>query len=187
MEPQHRSVAELAAFIMVTVDGYHEGVDGAFDFWNVDSAEFDEFSNEQLELADTLVFGRRTFEGMAEFWPSEDAQQHSPRTAHLMNSTPKIVASRTMASAEWGPTTIVGDIAEIAAQPGRSLVLGSSTLVAALAGADLLTELRMMMNPILIGRGTSVMSSVETRINLELYDVERFKSGNVLLTYRVPV
>lgn len=177
---------ELAAFLMTTADGYHQGAGGAFDFWNVGNAEFEEFSDSQLEQADTIVFGRRTFEGMASFWPSQDARDASPRTAMLMNRTPKIVVSRTLTQTEWQPTEIVQDIAELAGRPGRSLVLGSSMLVASLADAGLLDELRLMINPVVLGQGSPVLAGLGTRRPLELAGVDRFESGNILLTYRLP-
>ncbi|MGB5759313.1 MAG: hypothetical protein WBM50_20535 [Acidimicrobiales bacterium] len=52
----------IASFLMVTIDGFHEGPDGEFDFWDIDDA-FNEFSAAQLDDTDTLLFGRATFEG----------------------------------------------------------------------------------------------------------------------------
>lgn len=144
-------MATLAAFLMTTVDGFHEGPNGAFDFWTVDNDEFEQFSVAQLDRASTLVFGRVTYEGMAEYWPTDDARSSSPDIAVLMNDMPKIVVSRTLTDVEWQPTTIVDDVAgldALAAEPGEDLlVLGSSELVAALAQQRRLDELRIMVNP----------------------------------------
>ena len=60
---------KLAAFLMVTLDGYHESADGDLSWHNVDG-EFREFARALLDEADTLVFGRKTYEGMAAFWLS---------------------------------------------------------------------------------------------------------------------
>jgi dihydrofolate reductase len=92
--------------MMATVDGYYEGPNQEFDFWIVDD-EFDEFSVEQLDEADTLVFGRVTYEGMAAYWPTPAAEEDDPRVAARMNSTPKVVISRTLDKAEWANTRVV--------------------------------------------------------------------------------
>jgi hypothetical protein len=57
---------------MVTMDGYDEGPAQEFDFWNL-GPEFDEFSVTQLDEADTLLFRRITYEGMASYWPTAAA------------------------------------------------------------------------------------------------------------------
>ncbi len=178
-------MGSITAFIMVTVDGCFEGVDGAFDFWTVDE-EFERFSDGQLDHFDTLVFGRRTFEGMAEFWPTRDAIEASPDTARRMNTKPKLVVSRTLTSVEWSPTDIVGTVDELARRrdaDGSMLVLGSPHLVGSLLEGELVDELRLMMNPVAVG-GTSLAKAFSGRVDLDLVDVERFESGNALLRYR---
>ena len=77
------------AFVMVTIDGYAEGAAGEFDFWNLDE-EFDRFSVEQLDEADTLLFGRVTYEGMAGYWPTEEARRDAPEIAARMNGHAKL-------------------------------------------------------------------------------------------------
>ncbi len=77
------------------VDGYYEGPDQELDFWIVDD-EFAEFSTEQLDEVDTLVFGRVTYGGMAAYWPTPAAKEQDPQLAARMNGLPKIVVSRTL-------------------------------------------------------------------------------------------
>lgn len=96
----------ILSFFNTTLDGYYEGPDQAFDFWNIDD-EFYEFSVEQLGEVDTLAFGRVTYEGMAEYWPTPDARRDSPAIATIMNEIPKIVVSRTLQSADWTNTRLV--------------------------------------------------------------------------------
>jgi dihydrofolate reductase len=104
-----------------------------------------------------------------------------------MDDMPKIVVSRTLTDVEWQPTTIVDDIARLgilATEPGKDvLVLGSSTPVAGLAQGRLLDELRIMVSPVAIGAGRSVLASLSRRLLLRRRDVDRFDSGNMLLTY----
>lgn len=176
-------VTGLAAFVMVTVDGYHAGPNEAFDFWSVDNDEFERFSVEQLDQAETIVFGRKTFEGMVAYWPTDEARAGSPRIAERMNAKPKLVVSRTVKSVDWQPTTIIDNVSRLGSLDRDALVLGSSQLVACLARLGLLDELRLMINPIAIGAGSAVLSTLTDRLPLHLRDVDRFDSGNVLLTY----
>jgi hypothetical protein len=65
---------KIFGFLMVTLDGYHETSDGDLSWHNVD-AEVHEFAVGQLDEADTLLFGRRTYEHMAAFWPTAAAMK----------------------------------------------------------------------------------------------------------------
>ncbi len=179
-------MGRLAAFIMVTMDGFFEGPDGAFDFWMIDD-EFNQFSDHQLERADRLVFGRITYDGMAEYWPTDEARQDSPYTAELMNTRPKILVSTSRHETGWGPTTICRDLDELgritSESDETSLVLGSPTLTGSLIEAGLLDELRLMVNPVCIGGGSSIGAVLAGRSDWQLAEARPFDSGNVLLSY----
>lgn len=71
----------------------------------MDNEEFEHFSVNQLDRADTLIFGRNTFNGMASYWTSDDALTGSPRVAERMKGKPKIVISRMVSSTDWAPGT----------------------------------------------------------------------------------
>jgi dihydrofolate reductase len=180
-------VRKIFAFMMVTVDGYYEGPNQEFDFWVVDD-EFNQFSVEQLDEADTLVFGRVTYEGMAAYWPTPAAQQDDPRVAARMNSLPKVVVSRSLDNAEWANTRIVRAPEELEAlkqRPGKDMaILGSSDLTASFLQIGLLDELRIMVNPVVVGGGKSVFRTARDKTRLQLIESRTFNSGNVLLTYR---
>lgn len=174
------------SFLMTTMDGYDEGPAQEFDFWNL-GPEFDAFSVEQLDEADTLVFGRVTYEGMAAYWPTAAAQEYSPAIADRMNGYPKLVVSRNLEQADWPGTRIVrdpADLAEVKRQPGRDVaVLGSAALTNALIGAGLLDELRIMINPIVLGAGRPVLRG-GARSRHRLLRTRVFDNGNVLLCYQ---
>ncbi len=178
---------KIFAFLMVTLDGYHETADGDLFWHNVDD-EFHEFAVAQLDEADTLLFGRKTYLGMAEFWPSPAALE-MPATARQMNGYPKIVVSRSLATADWGPASIIRDdvpaqLRKLKEQDGKDIaLLGSSTLAASLLGTGVIDELRMMVNPVVLGSGHPVLSGA-SRTDLELVRSRQFASGNTLLTYR---
>jgi dihydrofolate reductase len=100
------------------------------------------------------------------------------------------VFSSTLSSADWENSTLVtGDaaeaIAELKQQPGRDLAMfGSPTLTASLIEQGLVDELRVMVQPILLGAGKSLFAALHRRVPVELERTTVFRSGNVLLHYR---
>jgi dihydrofolate reductase len=84
---------KIFVFLMATLDGYHETTAGDLSRHVVD-AEFLDFAAAQLDEADTLLFGRKTYEHMAAFWPTDAAISGDPAVASRMNSFDKIVVSR---------------------------------------------------------------------------------------------
>jgi len=179
----------LASFLMTSVDGFHEGTNHELDWHNVDG-EFQDFALQQLSAADTLIFGRVTYQMMAGYWTSAGAAASDPLVATKMNEMPKLVFSSKLLGADWSGTTVVsGDpaaaMAGLKSSPGGELlVLGSARLTARLAESGQLDELRIMVNPVALGRGNSLMQSLGSRLRLELLRARVFASGNVLLTYR---
>lgn len=179
----------LYAFVMATLDGFFEGPDQELDWHHADE-EFDEFAAGQLNDTDVLLFGRVTYEGMAGFWPTPAAQEEAPGVTERMNGLPKVVFSTTLETAEWSNTRLVREhVAEevrvLKEQPGGSIgVLGSPTLTAGLIRMGLLDELRVMVNPVALGAGRSLLGGLDRALELELLQTRTFRSGNVLLTYR---
>src|SRR5579872_7513135 len=102
-------MSKLILFNMMTLDGFFEGANKELDWHQVD-AEFNQFAVEQLDSADTLVFGRITYELMAGYWPTQNGMNDDPDVAYRMNSIPKIVFSRTLDKAEWTNTRLIKDI-----------------------------------------------------------------------------
>src|SRR5579863_4006305 len=179
----------IASFIFISLDGFYEGPNGELD-WPVVDEEFDRFAVRQLDEADTLGFGRATYEHMAAYWPTDRAQANDPAITSRMNTKPKLVFSTALQHADWSNTTIVeGDAVEQmatvkTADGGELLVLGSAHLTAHFAAAGLLDELRLMVCPVAIGQGRSVFEDLKVRLAFRLAHVRQFDSGNILLTYR---
>jgi len=176
-------------FMMISLDGYFEGKDHDLSWHNVDQ-EFNEFAIKQLKNADTLLFGRRTYELMASYWPTESAKNDDPIVARLMNNTPKIVFSKKLEKADWENTTLVRErvsekITGLKKQLGKDIViLGSSDLSVSLLEMGLLDELRIMVNPIVLGRGKLLFQGIHDKLSLKLLNTRIFNSGNVLLYYQ---
>jgi dihydrofolate reductase len=179
----------VASFIVTSLDGFYEGPNAEFD-WPIVDDEFRQFAIRQLDDAGTLGFGRVTYDHMADYWPTVQAEGNDPAIASRMNSKPKLVFSAAIGQASWSNTTVIdGDaleqIEEVkAASGGDLLLIGSAHLTASFAAAGVLDELRIMVSPIALGQGRSLFEGLKERVALELIDVKKFDSGNVLLTYR---
>ena len=174
--------------MMVSLDGYFEGLGHAID-WHSADTEFNQFAAEQIEQVDTLIFGRRTYELLSRYWPNAKAQdEYDAIVTEKMNQLRKVVFSRSINGSSWHNTTVSADIAEVEKlkrEPGKEIaVFGSNALAVALLNARLLDEWRVMVNPVVLGTGTSLFSGRKEPLKLSLSEIRSFKSGNVLFSYR---
>lgn len=175
--------------MMVSVDGYFEGVNHDISWHNVDK-EFSTFVHEQnLGPTGAILMGHRTYDLMAGFWPKEEGMKEDPETARWMNETPKFVATRAPFTPAWASVTVlsgdvVAEVATLKAQPGKDIViLGSNELCVSLMEKGLVDEFRLMVNPVALGAGTQLFAGLSKRINVTLTSTREFKSGNVLNCY----
>ncbi len=175
-------------FMMVSLDGYFEGPDHDLGWHNVDE-EFNEFAIEQLNEVDALLFGRVTYQMMASFWPTQFAIESDPVVAGKMNSLPKLVFSMTLEQVDWENSRLVKEriaeeVSQLKQQEGGDLaIFGSAALATSFLHMGLLDELRLMVNPIVLGSGSSLFKGVHEKLNLKLLKTREFRSGNVLLYY----
>jgi dihydrofolate reductase len=182
---------KLFSFNMVTIDGFFAGLNNEIDWHHVDS-EFNEFAIEQSSsnAVDTILFGRVTYQLMASYWPTPAALADDPIVASMMNRSPKIVFSRTLEKAEWNNTRLIKDhiaeeITKLKQQPGKDLALfGSANLMSTLVQMDLIDEHRIMVNPIILGKGKPLFPGVRAPLKLKLVNTRAFRNGNILLYYQ---
>jgi dihydrofolate reductase len=174
---------------MISIDGYFEGSNREIDWHNVD----DEFNNEAIEFLntiDTLLFGRITYELMANYWPTPAAKTDDPIIAEKMNALRKVVITKTLDKADWENTIIIKnnfieEIKKIKGQSGKDIaIFGSSDLSVLLIENNLIDEIRIMINPIVLGNGKPLFKGIKNRLKLELIKTKTFKSGNVALFYK---
>jgi dihydrofolate reductase len=174
---------------MISADGYFEGP-GRDLSWNRVDAEFNDYAVSLLESVDRLLFGRITWELMASYWPTEAAQKNDPEVAALMNRVPKYVCSHSPQKLTWQNSQQVAApcIDNIrswkSGQGGDIAVFGSGQLCRSLLEARLVDELRLIVAPVLLGKGKSLFEGMSQSWNLTLMDLQSFASGNVLLRYR---
>lgn len=176
-------------FMLTSLNGFYERAPWVIDWHNAGDPEFNEFATAQLDAADTLLFGRRTYEGMAAYWPTPEAIADDREVATRMNDIQKIVFSRSLEQATWQNTRVVradaaDEVQRLKATGGRALiVMGSGDLATSLAERGLIDEIRVMVNPIALPRGKPLFSGLERDLPLRLLDVRAFRTGNVLLTF----
>lgn len=179
--------------IDTSVDGFIEDETGEID-WHFGDEQFDAYINEVLSSVDGMIFGRVTHELLAGYWPTAaDSPEASPLqrdTAKMMNALPKYVVSGGGYSSEWANSHVIGmdlaaELGALKRAPGRNLALfaGAAT-VQSLMRLGLVDEYRLILNPLLMGGGTSLFESAAPRTPLELLNVRRFDSGALVLSYR---
>jgi len=175
-------------FNLITLDGFFEGIGNDISWHNVDD-EFNEFAHEQLNTADLLLFGRKTYELMAGYWSSPDALESDPITTKMMNQINKIVFSRTLQSADWENTTLLknaeDEVLKLKQIEGKNIfIFGSSDLAVNLAKKGLVDEYRIIINPLFLGKGKTLLQGIENKINLTHINTRTFKNGNILIYYK---
>lgn len=178
--------------MMVSLDGYFEGPNHDLSWHNVD-LEFNAFATSQTKGVDLLLFGRKTYELMASYWPTEYARKNDAAVAKLMNITPKIVFSKTLKKVQeipyWENVELVNKnvlekVKRLKNIKGADIgIFGSNNLTVSLMGMDLIDEFRIMINPVAIGKGTPLFSGIKKKLELRLLKSREFKNGNVLLYY----
>lgn len=184
---------KIVVFNMVTVDGYFAGPNGDVSWHNVDN-EFNEFAIEQTKSFDALIFGRVTYELMASYWPTPAAIKDDPTIANIMNSISKIVFSKSIGGVKetdvWKNVKSYkeinpDEIRKLKNQEGNDIaIFGSGQIVKQFANLGLIDEYRLMVNPVILGKGKALFQDVN-KTNLKLKKTRTFGNGNVLLTYEV--
>lgn len=180
---------KLIFFNLITVDGFFEGPNQEIDWHNVD-AEFNELAIQQLDSVDMLLFGHLTYALMASYWPTDAALKDDPIVAEKMNSKAKLVFSKTLDKVDWNNTRLVkenisDEILKLKSQPGKDLIIfGSSDLSVSLAQAGLIDEYRLMVNPLILGHGKTILNGLPERLELKLLRTRAMRNGNVILYYQ---
>ncbi|GGO74203.1 dihydrofolate reductase family protein [Nonomuraea cavernae] len=177
----------LFLHINVSLDGYITTPAGDID-WRFADEEFERHIDTLLESIDGMVFGRTAFEQLAAYWPTA-GNEVSATQRRRMHELPKYVLSRTAQHAEWHNSHLLGDdpaaaLGDLKRQGGRDLALfaGGQAATSAIR-LGVLDQLRLMVNPVLLGGGTRLFDGTYPTADLRLTDTRRFASGALLLTY----
>ena len=180
---------KLIAAMNMTLDGFcnHEAMSA--------DEEIHQHYNELLSNADTLIYGRITYQLMESYWPSvvKNPTGNKPMDefAVLIGNISKIVYSRTLQHVEWKNTTlkkevIQKEILELKQSRNggsKNIVVGSPGLIVALTQLDLIDEYQLGVQPIVLGNGLPLFKNIRDRIDLKLLKTKTFACGAVMLYY----
>lgn len=183
---------KLIAFNHVSLDGYF--VNGEGDYrWaqkGTEDPEYQAFVAENASGGGELMLGRITYQLMASFWPTPIADKHAPSVAPAMNAMRKTVFSKTLNEATWNNTKLIkGDLVPEVRKmkeesgPGMA-ILGSGSIVAQLAAANLIDEYQIMIDPVALGKGRSMFEGLQSILSLKLAKTRVFNNGKVYLCYQ---
>ena len=175
----------------VSLDGVIEDPGGSEDFeyggWTFEIERGDEGDRFKLDEAlesDALLLGRVTYEGFADAWPSREGE-----FADKFNSMPKYVVSSTLRDPSWSNTTVLdGDLAEEVPKlrdrhAGDVVVHGSASVAQELVDKGLVDELRLMVFPVVLGKGKRLFGETSDKRRLRLTNSRTVGDGVAILIY----
>jgi dihydrofolate reductase len=173
-------MGKLIATTQATLDGVINPVGE----WVQPDGDHGHHSFERQARSGGMVLGRKTFEGLAAYWPSK-----AGKWADMVNSLPKFVGSGTLSGdLPWNGTLLQGDvedsIPQLKDEAGGDLFMhGSGEFAFALAEKGLIDEFEIYLNPLVWGQANLHVLGDRGTVRMQLEDVKRFDSGVVLLTY----
>src|SRR6267142_2810886 len=193
MERRRRgTMRKLIVFNQVSVDGYFKSSSGDMGWAHEqrDDPEFRDFISENASGGGVLIFGRKTYEMMASFWPTPAAAEQFPAVAKQMTRLQKVVFSKTLEKVTWSNTKLVKgnpatEIRKMKSEPGEQMVvMGSGTIASQLAQADLIDEYQLVVIPVVLGEGTTMFEGSKRKLPLTLIRSRTFRNGNAFLVYQ---
>jgi dihydrofolate reductase len=192
-------MGKLTVIEFITLDGVMQGLgspdedrEGGFAHGGWGAAYGDSVLQaaalEGMRSTGAYLFGRRTYEKMVAFWPTQP--ESNPMAAHL-NATPKFVATRTLRDGEltWPNARVLsGELASAVPElkrdcDGDIAVLGSGVLVQELVALELVDSYRLFLHPLLLGTGKRLFREMAHPLHLRLAAAEPTSTGVVMLTY----
>jgi len=180
---------KLIAAINITLDGFCDHTAMIAD------EEIHQHYNELLSNADTLIYGRVTYQLMESYWPSvvKNPTGNKPMDefAVLIDNISKIVYSRTLQHIDWKNSKLKKEIIKEEVLElkqsrngwSKNIIVGSPGLIVALAQLDLIDEYQLGVQPTVLGSGLSLFKNIRDRINLKLLKTKTFGCGAVSLYY----
>ena len=177
---------KLIAAINMTVDGFCDHTASTPD------DEILQHYNELLSNADTLLFGRITYQLMESYWPTivknPTGNKPTDEFAVLIDNISKIVFSHTLKNVDWKNVKLAKggikeEVLELKQQAGKNILAGSPSLIVSLSQLGLIDEYQLCVQPIILGNGLRLFKNINDRINLKLIKTKIFGSGALILYY----
>lgn len=148
--------------------------------------------NELFRGADTLLFGRITYQLMENYWPSvakkPTGDKPSDEFAVLIDNISKVVFSHTLKNVEWKNTRLAKggikeEVLKLRQQEGKNILVGSPSLIVTLTQLGLIDEYQLYVHPIILGNGLPLFKNIEDKIDLKLLKTRTLGSGAITLYY----
>ena len=185
---KNKIMRKLIAAINMTLDGFCDHTAMIAD------EEIHQHYNDLLRNADTLIYGRKTYQLMESYWPTvvKNPTGNKPMDefAVLIDNISKIVFSRSLKNVDWKNTELKNEIKkeEILelkqSRNGGNILVGSPSLIVDLANLGLIDEYQLGVQPILLGNGLPLFKNIKDRIDLKLFNTKTFGCGAVILYYK---
>ena len=179
---------KVVSWLFISLDGVVEAPN-EWQFDVMDETMIADITS-QADAEGAMFMGRVTYQEWLPFWPTSTDE---PYASHI-NNTPKYVVSKTLDEVEWGkwekPTLIKKNLAKeinkLKQQPGKNIgVSGSPTLVRSLLKENLLDEFKLMVHPVLVGKGKRLFTEDVDLKRLQLVDSKVTGTGVVIVTYQL--
>ncbi|MFC0776300.1 dihydrofolate reductase family protein [Terrimonas alba] len=177
---------KLIAAINMTLDGFCDHTAMIAD------DELHQHYNELLRNADTLIYGRITYQLMESYWPTvvknPTGNKPTDEFAVLIDNISKIVFSRTLKNVDWKNAKLVTggikeEVLKLKQQEGKNIFVGSPGLIVASMQLDLIDEYQLCVHPVIAGNGLPLFKNINDRKILKLIKTKTFSSGQITLYY----
>ncbi|WP_410812186.1 dihydrofolate reductase family protein [Micromonospora sp. 067-2] len=178
---------DVILYMSMSLDGFVDSDRGNPGVAIPEGAELKQWKLDRISRAGAHLMGRVTYQQMSSYWPQSNDPYAAP-----MNDIPKVVFARTLSDAEatWPVTTVArGDlateIAAIKAEPGPDVIVwGGGRFAGALAASDLIDEYRLLVQPLVLGRGLALFGQLPDSRHMNLIEALPFPDGIVVHVYR---
>ncbi len=177
---------KIISSINITLDGFCDHTAAVVD------DELHLSVNEFMAGADTLLFGRKTYQLMEDAFPAmvKNPTGNKPIDdfAVLMENMEKVVFSNTLKSVNWNNArlatgSIQEEVAELQKQPGRNIGVGGPTLIIEMMNLDLIDEYQFYIHPIILGSGLPLFKNISKKVDLRLLKTKALGTGVVVVYY----
>ncbi|HYM77120.1 MAG TPA: dihydrofolate reductase family protein [Candidatus Dormibacteraeota bacterium] len=171
-------------------------LDGCCDHtkFNPDEDLHEHYTHLLRDDAGLLVYGRKTYQLMVPYWPDIAKSQSETKAdiefAQAFVAKKMLVFSRSLASSDDGNTRIVctnlrDEILKLKQEPGKNILVGGVDVPSQLMELGLIDEYRLVVSPVIVGKGKRLFEGVNLRekYQLKLVESKTFKSGSVALRY----
>jgi len=177
---------KVIAAINMTLDGFCDHTAGLAD------DELHQHYNEILSQADTLLYGRVTYQLMESYWPtvvkSPTGNKPVDDFAVLIQNITKIVFSRSLNDVAWKNANLAkgdlrNEVVELQQKPGKDIIAGSPSIIVALTKLNLIDEYQLCVHPVILGNGLPLFKNIINTVILKLLRTKTFGSGAITLYY----